>query len=131
MAEDSIFTKIIKGELPSHKVYEDELTIAIIPLHTLALAHVLVIPKLQVEQYFELPEKDYQALMLTTQKVAKRVDEVIKPFRVGLKVEGVDVNHAHIHVIAFDTHEQYIEVEDMNSPVDHEKLAELARKLAF
>jgi|ERR1035438_3637295 histidine triad (HIT) family protein len=131
MTEDSVFTKIIKGELTAHKIYEDELTIAIMPLHPTALCHVLVIPKLQVEQFFELPVKEYQALMLSVQKVAKRIEEVIKPHRVGLKVEGLDVNHAHIHVLAFDNSEQFKETEDLNAEVDNQKLAEMAQKLAF
>lgn len=128
---DSIFTKMIKGEIPSYKVYEDDLTIAIIPLHILALAHVLVIPKKQVDQFFDLPGPDYQALMLTVQKVAKRMNNIIKPKRIGLKVEGLDVPHAHIHVLAFDNLEQYHENEDINAPVDDNFREELSKKLAF
>ena len=131
MKEDSVFTKIIKGELPANKVYEDELTIAIVPLHPIALGHILVIPKLQVEQFYELPEKDYAALMSSVQKVAKRLNEVFKPYRVGLKVEGLDVPHAHIHVIAFDNHEQYNQPIGSSDPVDLERLDEIANKVAF
>jgi histidine triad (HIT) family protein len=131
MSEDSVFTKIIKGEIPSNKIYEDDLTIAIIPLHPIALGHVLVIPKKQVEQFFELPDEDYVALMATVKKVAKRMNEVLKPKRVGLKVVGVDVPHAHIHLIAFDDMSQYNQSEDVNGPVNHNFLEEFAKKLAF
>jgi histidine triad (HIT) family protein len=131
MTEDSIFTKIIKGEIPSCKIYEDELTIAIMSLHQLALGMVLVIPKKQVDQFFELPETDYQALMLTVQKVAKRMKEVIKSKRVGVKIEGLDIPHVHVKLLAFDNHEQFDEIEDPTALVDHQLLKEIAEKLAF
>jgi len=131
MKSDSIFTKIIKGEIPSHKVYEDENNIAFIPLHPTALAHVLVVPKLQIEQFYQLPEENYLSLMRAVKKVANRVDEVYKPFRVGLKIEGLDIDHAHVHVLAYDNHEQYTEVEDMNKEIDSLKLEEMAKRLAF
>ena len=131
MVEDSIFTKIINGELPSHKVYEDDFTFALIPLHPIALGHVLVFPKKQVVQFFQLEDVDYIALMETVKKVANRMYEVIEPFRVGVKIEGLDVPHTHVHVIAFDNHEQFNETENTNVPVDQNKLKELAQKLAF
>jgi len=129
--EDSIFTKIIKGEIPSHKVYEDNLTIAFLPLHMLALGHILVVPKRQVDDFFDLSAEDYEALMLSVQKVAKRMKEVLGTKKIGIKIEGLDVPHAHVHVLAFNNHDQFKETENLDAPVDHEKLAEFARKLAF
>ncbi len=131
MIEDSIFTKIIKGEIPAHKIHEDKLTIVILPLHPIALGHVLVVPKLQVSQFYDLPDVDYNALMTTVKKVAKRMHEVFKPKRIGLKVEGLDVPHVHVHVIAFDNHEQYNENLDRNTVENEQELAEVAKKLAF
>ncbi len=128
---DSIFTKIIKGEIPAHKIYEDSKTIAFLPLHPIAKAHVLIVPKTQVAFFYELPDEDYQALMAIVKKVAKRVKEVIESKRVGLQVVGLDVPHAHVHVVAFDNIEQYKEVEDMGAEPDHAALASLAQKLAF
>jgi histidine triad (HIT) family protein len=129
--EDSIFTKMIKGEVPCYKVYEDDRTIVIVPLHPKALAHVLVIPKLQVDQFYDLPQEDYMAVMNVVQRVAKHIKTVIKPKRVGLEVIGIHVPHAHIHVIAFDTFEQFVTTPDENGPVDHRKLAAMAQKLAI
>lgn len=129
--QDSVFTRIIKGELPCHKVYEDEQTIAFIPLHPIAKGHVLVVPKLQVDQFVELPEPDYTALMRSVQKVAQRMRDVLQPKRVGLQVVGLDVPHVHVHVIAFDTLEEYRELPDQSQEPDHEKLAALAKKLMF
>lgn len=131
MAEESIFTKIIKGEIPSHKVYEDDKTIAIIPLNPIAVGHVLVIPKTQVDQFYDLEDEDYIAVMATVKKVAKRLKQVYQTKRVGLQVVGLDVPHAHIHVIAFDTLEQFREVEDMSVEPDHDKLEQIAEKLRF
>jgi len=129
--KDSIFTKIIKGELPSDKVYEDERTIAIVPLRPIAKAHVLVIPKVQIDQFVDLEEPDYQAVWATVQKVGRRMKEVIHPKRVGLQVVGLDVPHVHVHVLAFDTLDEFREMEDQSKPPDLAKNAEMARKLAF
>ena len=128
---DSIFTRIIKGEIPAHKVYEDDKTISFLPLHPIAKAHVLVVPKIQVDHFEELPEADYQALWQTVHKVAKRMKEVIPSKRVGVQVIGLDVPHAHVHVVAFDTIEQFRENEANDQPIDDEALAQMAKKLAF
>ncbi len=129
--EDSIFTKIVKGEIPCHKVYEDSKTIAFIPLHPIALGHVLVVPKLQVEFFYDLPTKDAHALMDSVQKVGKRMKDVLRTNRVGLKVVGLDVNHVHFHVVAFDTLDEYNQNEDMSAQPDQTILATMAKKLAF
>lgn len=129
--QDTIFTKIIKGELPSHKVYEDDKTIAIIPLHPIAQAHVLVIPKAQVDHFIDLEDEDYQAVMATVKKVGQRINDVIQPKRVGLQVVGLDVPHVHVHVIGFDTLSEYREKPDESQEPNHEKNAALAKSLAF
>lgn len=129
--EDSIFTKIIKGDIPCHKVYEDDKTIAFLDIHPIQPGHILVIPKLQVDEFQNLPEDDYLAVWATVKKVAKRQKEVLGRKRVGIHVIGLDVPHAHIHVFPFDTLEQYRTIADMNSDVNHDELAELAKKLAF
>ncbi len=128
--EDSIFTKIIKKEIPCHKVYEDEKTIAFLPLRPIALGHVLVVPKIQVDQFYDLPGEDYRALMQTVKKVAIRMNYILKPKRIGLQVVGLDVPHAHVHVIAFDTLSQYSQSEKEALDRTREELAEMAKKLA-
>lgn len=129
--EESIFTKIIRGEVPSYKIAENEKTIAILPLHPMGKAHVLVIPKKQVDQFFELEELDYSALMSMVKKVARKIENVIHPKRVGLKVVGLDVPHAHIHVIGFDSLDEYQEIEQIDAPVNKEQLERLHKLLAF
>ncbi len=129
--EPSVFTKIIKGELPSHKVYEDSKTIAFMPLHPIAKGHVLVVPKVQIDQFFDLPTEHYQALWATVHKVANRMNEVLSPVRVGIQVVGIDVPHAHVHVIAFDTFDEYRELPDESQEPDHTFLSEMAERLKF
>jgi histidine triad (HIT) family protein len=104
---DSIFTKIIKGEIPSNKIYEDELTLAFLNIYPDVPGHTLVIPKKQIDHLWDLPAEDYVAVMETAKKVANRMREVLKPERVGVKVVGEEVPHAHVHLIPFNTVEEF------------------------
>jgi histidine triad (HIT) family protein len=131
---DSIFTKIIKGEIPCYKIYEDDKTLAFLDIHPKQPGHVLVIPKNEEDHVWDLPEEDYIALMLTTKKVAERIRDVMRPVRVGVQIEGTGVPHAHVHVFPFDKVGEFQRVrtpEELSSEPDHEKLAEMAQKLAF
>jgi histidine triad (HIT) family protein len=128
---DSIFTKIIKGEIPCHKVYEDEKTLAFLDIHPVQPGHTLVIPKKQVEFVWDLDEEIYQAVMATTKKVARRLREVLSVAYVGEKIFGIDVPHAHVQIIPFTSPEEFETLQDMKSEPDHAMLAEMARKLAF
>lgn len=128
---DSIFTKIIKGEIPCHKVYEDEKTLAFLDIHPIQPGHTLVIPKKQVEFVWDLEETDYQAVMATAQKVALRLREVLRVPYVGEQVIGVDVPHAHVHLIPFAAVAQFKAAPDMSVEPDHAALAEMAARLAF
>ncbi len=129
--QDSIFTKIIKGEIPCHKVYEDELTLAFLDIHPVTAGHTLVVPKKQIEFVWDLPSEDYAAVMATTQKVAARLRESLGTKYVGERIVGVDVPHAHVQLIPFDTVEEYKAPQDMESESDHVSLAAMAERLAF
>ncbi|KKW06439.1 MAG: Histidine triad (HIT) protein [Parcubacteria group bacterium GW2011_GWA2_49_16] len=128
---DSVFTKIIKGEIPSYKIYEDDKTLAFLDIHPKVDGHVLVVPKKQINQFQALPDDDYISLMRTVKKVALRLQEVLRPKRIGLQVVGIDVPHTHIHVFPFNNMEEYHRPQDMTKEPDHDKLAEMAKKLAF
>ena len=128
---DSIFSKIIRGEIPSHKVYEDELTFAFLDIHPKTPGHVLVVPKKEVDEFQDLPDKDYSALMQTVKKVASRQKEVLGAKRIGLEVIGVDVPHAHVHVFPFSNISEYRHIVDMGTAPNHEELSQMAQKLAF
>lgn len=131
MMSDSIFTKIIRGEIPSHKVYEDELTFAFLDIHPIQPGHTLVVPKQQIEFIWDLDAEDYRAVMTTVQKLGRRIREVLGAPYVGIKVIGVDVPHAHVHVFPFSTMGEYRRKVDMGAEPDHESLADIAKKLAF
>ena len=129
--QESIFTKIITGEIPSHKVYEDEKTLAFMDIHPVAEGHVLVIPKVQVEFVWDLSEEDYHAVMTTTQKVALRLREVIGTPYVGERIVGTDVPHAHVQLIPFTDSVELHHAPDMDAEPDHAALAALADRLRF
>lgn len=129
--EDSIFTKIVKGEIPCYKVYEDDKTLAFLDIHPKQPGHTLVIPKKQVEFIWDLDDEDYKAVMATCKKVAQRINEVLDKAYVGEQVLGLDVPHAHVHVFPFSTLDEFHVERNMLAEPDHAALAEMAKKLAF
>lgn len=100
---DSIFTKIVKGEIPSYKVAENETCYAFLDINPLTKGHTLVIPKKQVDYLFDLDEESYVELQLFARKVAKAVGKAIPSIRVAEAVIGLDVPHAHIHLIPINS----------------------------
>ncbi len=124
--EESIFTKIIKGEIPCYKIYEDDKTLAFLDIAPEVMGHTLVVPKIQVDKIYELPDDDYQALMATVKKVAIRMEKVLGK-RPIMKVIGVDVPHAHVHVMPYSA-EWKDEV--VLKPTEAE-MQEICDKLAF
>lgn len=131
MAEKSIFTRIIEGEIPSHKIYEDDKTLAFLDIFPAVAGHTVVVPKKQVEFVWDLGDEEYQALMETTKKVAKHLREKLGTKFVGTKIEGVEVPHAHVKVYPFNTVDEYNARQDTSSEPDHAKLAEMAKKLTM
>lgn len=128
--KDSIFTKIIKGEIPCHKVYEDDKTIVFLDIYPSSAGHMLVVPKKQIEFVWDLDDEDYEAVMKTSKKMARRAREVMGVKYVGIKVIGTDVPHAHVHVIPFDdVRSEYYNIGRTDIEPDHARLAELAEKL--
>lgn len=131
MSEPSIFTRIIKGEIPAHKVYEDEHVFAFLDINPSVPGHTLVIPKTQVDRLEDLPDSEYQALMDSTRKVMRRIVHVFgNEYRACLKVEGFIVPHAHVHVLPCRSPEDFM-VKPKGGEPDHEALAQMAEKLAF
>jgi histidine triad (HIT) family protein len=129
--EDSIFTKIIKGDIPSHKIYENELVLAFLDIHPAQPGHVLVVPKKQIEFVWDLPDEDYEAVMSAAKKVALRLRSVLGVAYVGERILGVDVPHAHVQLIPFNTVDEYKEPQDTTKEPDHTALADMAEKLRF
>ena len=95
----SVFTKIINKEIPSYKIAEDKRFYAFLDINPLAKGHALVIPKLEVDYIFDLPDKELADLHLFAKRCAKAIESVIPCKRVGVAVLGLEVPHAHIHLI--------------------------------
>lgn len=97
----SIFTKIINGEIPCYKIYEDEKTFAFLDIHPETKGHTLVVPKKEVDKIYELPDEDYAALMDTVKKLSVHMEKCLGA-RTLWKVVGTDVPHAHVHLEPYD-----------------------------
>ncbi len=95
----SIFTKIIRGEIPSYKVAEDENFYAFLDINPLSKGHTLVVPKLEVDYIFDLDDEYLGKLHVFSKKVSRAIENTIACKRVGVVVYGLDVPHAHIHLI--------------------------------
>ena len=124
---ESIFTKIIRGEIPSHKIYEDERTYAFLTIEPETPGHTLVIPKAQVDKVYEVEDEDYQALWASVKKIAAHMEEVLG-VRIAMQVIGIDVPHAHVHLIPMSSDRR-----TWGSPsrADDAELAEMAKRLAL
>jgi len=104
----SIFTKIINGDIPSYKIAEDENCIAFLDAFPLKRGHILVVPKKEVDYIFDLDSKTYDQLLAFSKTVAVALKKAISCKRIGLTVVGLEVPHAHIHLIPINS------VNDMN-----------------
>ncbi len=130
--EDSIFTKIIKGEIPCHKVYEDDRTFALLDIFPVQPGMVLVVSKKQVSNFYELESDDYTALWDSVKKIAKKMKVVFPDKkRIGVQVEGLDVDHVHVKLFPINTGDEFRAKPDTDNEPDHDVLAEIAKKLAF
>lgn len=99
--EESIFTKIIKGELPGEIIYEDDQAVVLMTIDPITPGHCLVVPREQIDSLWDVDDGLYQHLMEITKLMVKRVDAAYDYKRVGMFVEGFGVPHAHIHVIGY------------------------------
>ncbi len=95
----SIFTKIVTGEIPSYIIAEDERFYAFLDINPLAKGHTLVIPKKEVDKLFDLDDQTYADLWLFSKKIAYALEQVIPCERIGVAVVGLEVPHAHIHLV--------------------------------
>ena len=95
----TIFTKIIKGEIPSYKIHENEKFYAFLDINPLAIGHTLVVPKQEVDYLFEIDDETLSEMILYSKKIATAIKDSVRCNRVGLMVIGLEVPHAHIHLI--------------------------------
>lgn len=120
----SIFSKIIAGEIPCYKIYEDDKTLAFLDIHPETPGHTLVIPKVEVDKLYELEMEDYLAVMKTVKILASRMEKILGK-RTLMKVIGTDVPHAHVHLVSLDPDYQYGQVVEMTE----EEMKEMQKKL--
>jgi histidine triad (HIT) family protein len=99
----SIFTRIIKNEIPAYLVAEDDHNIAILDINPLVAGHTLVIPKTEVDYYFDMDESSFTSLNLFARKVAVALEQTIPCLRIGVAVVGLEVPHTHLHLVPLNS----------------------------
>ena len=104
----SVFSKIIRGDIPSYKIAEDDHYLAFLDIFPIAVGHVLVVPKNETDSIFDINDQEYMGLWQFAKKIAKAIEKTIPCKRVGIAVIGLEVPHAHIHLIPLQN------VEDIN-----------------
>lgn len=124
----SIFTKIISGEIPSYKVAENDKFLAFLDISPLAKGHVLVIPKEEINYIFDIPDDLLGELIVFAKGVARKMKKVVSCERIGVSVIGLEVPHAHVHLIPINS------VSDMNFArpklsLEADELAAIAEKI--
>ena len=124
----SIFSKIVNGDIPSHKIAETEDYYAFLDIFPVQKGHTLVIPKVETNRFFDLDDQNITGLMIFAKHIAKAIRKTFPCDRVGMTVIGLEVPHAHIHLIPINT------LQDMsfNKPklkIEHSELAEIANRI--
>ena len=126
----SLFSRIVAGEIPCHKIAEDDRFLAFLDIMPLAEGHTLVIPKLEVDRYFDLPDDLLSGITLFARDVALQLERAIPCERVGVAVIGLEVPHAHVHLIPLNGVAD-INFERPKLQVTPEDLAATASKILF
>jgi len=125
--EPSIFTKIVRGEIPAYKIAEDDRYLAFLDVFPTTKGHTLVIPKQQIDYLFDLEDELYLGLMAFAKKVAAAVEKAVPCKRIGVAVVGLEVPHAHVHLIPLN------KMADMNfankQKFSKEEFEEVAQKI--
>lgn len=125
----SIFTKIVKGEIPSYKVAESEQFFAFLDINPLSKGHTLVIPKKEVDYIFDLDDELYKDLFIFAKKVGKAIEKVVPCKRIGIIVFGLDVAHTHIHLIPIN-HSQDMSFTSPKLKLSNAEFVEITEKIS-
>lgn len=124
----SIFTRIVHGEIPCHKVAEDEHFLAFLDINPVREGHTLVVPKVEVDKFFDLPVDVLAGIMPFAQQVAERIAKVVPCNRIGVSVVGLEVPHAHVHLIPIDSARD-MEFSHPKLKLSNEQLAAIAERI--
>ena len=125
----SIFTRIVKGEIPSYKVAESDKFYAFLDIAPMAKGHTLVIPKREVDYIFDIEDQEYMELQLFAKRVAEAIKEAIPCQRVGVAVLGMEVPHAHIHLVPLQT-EADMDFRKSKLQLSTEEFQEIAKRIS-
>jgi histidine triad (HIT) family protein len=125
----TIFTRIIKGEIPCYKIAEDENYFAFLDINPLKIGHTLVIPKTEKDYIFDLEDDDLSGLVLFSKKVALAIEKAIPCGRIGVAVIGLEIPHVHIHLVPMDTMED-INFKNPKLKLTQEEFSKIARKIS-
>lgn len=125
----SIFTRIVKGEIPSYKVAESDKFYAFLDIAPMAKGHTLVIPKREVDYIFDIEDQEYMELQLFAKRVAEAIKEAIPCQRVGVAVLGMEVPHAHIHLVPLQT-EADMDFRKSKLQLSIEEFQEIAKRIS-
>jgi len=125
----TIFTKIIEGEIPCHKVAETDDHIAFLDINPISEGHTLVVPKKEIDYFFDLPDELMQSTMEISRTIAHAIDEALNPLRTGVIVQGLEVPHAHVHLIPLYKTNQVMAL-GHNVSVSEERMAELKEQIS-
>lgn len=124
----SIFSRIVAGEIPSYKVAEDDKFFAFLDINPLAKGHTLVIPKREVDYFFDLTDEEIGAMQIFAKKVATAIKEAFPCVKVGLAVLGLEVPHAHIHLVPMQSEKDML-FTNPKLKLTAEEFAEIAQKI--
>ena len=127
--EETIFTKIVKGEIPCYKIAEDEHFFAFLDISPIAKGHTLVITKLQNDYIFDLPDDLLGKMMVFAKKVARGIEKAIPCKRIGVAVIGIDVPHNHIHLVPINGVGD-LDFKGERVQLTKEELADIAQKIS-
>lgn len=125
----SIFSKIIAGEIPSYRVAEDDKHYAFLDINPLSEGHTLVVPKREVDYIFDLTDEEYADLQLFAKRVAAAIEKTVPCKRIGVAVIGLEVPHAHIHLVPIST-EADMDFRRDKLKLSPERMAEIAAGVA-
>lgn len=125
----SIFTKIINGEIPSHKVAENDTHIAFLDVNPIAKGHTLVVPKKEIDYLFDLPDDLLSDTLIFAKKIVAGIDNALTPIRTGVIVEGLEVPHAHIHLVPIYKTTQVVALGN-NIDVSEDEMKQLAKSIS-
>jgi len=125
----SVFSKIIVGEIPCYKIAENDRFFAFLDINPIAKGHTLVVPKKEVDYFYDLEDQLLGDLMIFSKKIAKAIEVVVPCERIGITVLGLEVPHAHVHLVPLDiggTIDFKHKIE-----MDKDEMVELAKKIAI